>query len=62
MVVQDMDYLTLLTLLCLIHRDGGHYVDEHGLSAGLNEAIRMVIADKQAMAQHNVPGVDNSDH
>jgi hypothetical protein len=35
----DMDYQqALINLLCRIHRDGGHYIEDHGLQKALDDA------------------------
>lgn len=47
---QPRDYETLLLdLLAVLHRDGGHYVGEHGLRKAYNDAI-----DKALKAYHSL--------
>jgi len=32
----------LNTLLCFVHRDGGHYIAQHGLKKATDDAIKIV--------------------
>ena len=32
----------LLELLCVIHRDGGHYIAEHGLAKAIEDAHKVI--------------------
>ena len=34
----------LLNLLATIHRDGGHYVDDHGVEKATEDAMKKVVA------------------
>ena len=38
---QDV-YEDLLNLLAVIHRDGGHYVNDHGLKKAIEDAIKII--------------------
>lgn len=39
-----MDYKQLLIdLLCVVHRDGGHYIAEHGLQRAYDDGIEVVL-------------------
>lgn len=33
---------SLMDLLCYIHRDGGHYIGEHGLEKAVKDGINIV--------------------
>jgi len=39
-------YHHLMNLLAVIHRDGGHYVEEHGLEKAVEDAINVVYAER----------------
>lgn len=36
----------LLSLLCIIHRDGGQYIKKHGLKKSYQDAIKIVVNHK----------------
>lgn len=35
------------SLLAVIHRDGGHYEIEHGLDKAIEEALNIIIEDRE---------------
>lgn len=37
-------------LLAVIHRDGGHYLAQHGVEHACGEAVRCVLSDREALA------------
>ena len=37
--MEDKHYRYLRNLLAIIHRDGGHYVEEHGIDKAVEDAI-----------------------
>lgn len=41
----------LRDLLAVIHRDGGHYVEEHGLDKAIEDAKTKVLATRVALAE-----------
>lgn len=32
----------LLNILAVVHRDGGHYIDEHGLEKSVKKAMKII--------------------
>jgi hypothetical protein len=50
---------TLENLLCIIHRDGGHYIAKHGLQKAFDDALELYYKQRDAMehlstiAQHS---------
>ena len=43
------DYKNLLmNLLAVIHRDGGHYVDKHGVVKACSDAEKIVVKRREA--------------
>ena len=36
----------LKELLAVIHRDGGHYVSEHGFEKAVNDAIDLILKER----------------
>ena len=48
---EDASRLALLDgLLAVIHRDGGHYLAQHGVKHACGEAVRRVLADREELA------------
>lgn len=41
-----------LDVLCVIHRDGGHYISEHGIEKASEDAIKKLYQDKCAGCRH----------
>ena len=39
---------TLEDLLCIIHRDGGHYIAEHGLQKAFDDALEVHYRQRDA--------------
>jgi len=39
---------TLENLLCVIHRDGGHYIAEHGLQKAFDDALKIHYQQRDA--------------
>jgi len=46
-VMEDAHPKTINDLLAIIHRDGGHYVEEHGMQAAIDEACRIIPNERQ---------------
>ena len=40
---------SLLSLLAIVHRDGGHYVADHGIGRAVNDAILKVAANNSVI-------------
>lgn len=36
-------YNTLVDFLCIIHRDGGHYLDKHGMDKSIKDARKIIL-------------------
>jgi len=43
----------LMDLLAIIHRDGGHYVAEHGLEKAQQDAIKIIYELRETMYENN---------
>lgn len=41
----------LMNLLAVIHRDGGHYVSEHGFEKATEDAMNVIIEERNRLAQ-----------
>jgi hypothetical protein len=41
----------VLELMALIHRDGGHYVAEHGLPKALEDAGEMILKERRDLQE-----------
>jgi hypothetical protein len=39
---------TLENILCIIHRDGGHYIDKHGIQKAFDEALEIHYRQRNA--------------
>ena len=49
----DKDYEHLLNeLLAIIHRDGGHYVQEHGIEKAVEDAINIINKERAVITYH----------
>lgn len=40
---------TLENILCIIHRDGGHYINTHGLQKAFDDALELHYRQREAM-------------
>lgn len=49
-----MEQQNLLNLLAVIHRDGGHYVSEHGILKAFEDAKRIVLNERSANIEMDV--------
>jgi hypothetical protein len=42
---EEKNYKNLLyDLLCIVHRDGGHYIDEYGFDRAYFDAVRIFLS------------------